>query len=69
MRIGQFSRTTLDYGASLSIAKPADNDYGSTIPAALKDPSLQLTDAQVQDLNQRIQDLFNVYRGERQWYS
>jgi hypothetical protein len=69
MRIGQFSRTSLDYGAVTDVAKPADNDYGSVIPNALQDPSLALTDAQKQDLTQRIQDLFNVYRGAREWYT
>ena len=69
MRIGRFSRTGLDYGAATDVVKPANNDYGSIMPDALNDPTLKLTEAQKQELVQRINDLFNVYRGAREWYT
>lgn len=65
MRQGQFSRTTHSFGASLDVVKSRNNDPGSVIPPELLDAALKLTDQQRQELARDIQDLFNLYRGER----
>jgi hypothetical protein len=69
MRMGQFSRTSHDFGPSLSVVKPANNNPGSTIPIELLDPSLALTEAQQREMAGDIRDLFNMYRGEREYYT
>ena len=65
MRSGQFSRMTHSFGPSLDVVKSRNNDPGSTIPPELLDASLKLSLAQQADLARDIQDLFNLYRGER----
>lgn len=69
MRIGSFSRTTHEYGGALGVIKPPDNNPGSVIPPELMDPSLHLTEAQQQDLAQRILDLYRMYQAEREYYA
>lgn len=69
MRMGQFSKSNIIYGQSLDVVKPRDNNPGSVIPAALFDPSLNLTEAQRQELTDRINDLFRVYQGERGYFT
>lgn len=66
-RSGSFSRGTVDYGNPLSFVKPADNNPGSKFDAPLLDPSLGLTDQQKEDLQQQIDDLDAVLRGERDY--
>lgn len=68
MRQGTFSRDVIRYGPSLSVVKPPLNDPGSYILPELMDPALALTEAQQYDLQQRIQDLYNLLRGEREYY-
>ena len=68
MRRGNFSRDVVQYGASLSVAKPPGNDPGSYILPELQDPTLALTEAQQYDLQQRIRDLYAIMRGEREFY-
>lgn len=68
MRTGSFSRVTVQYGADLSVVKPERNDWGTYIIPELQDPTLQLTQQQQYDLQQRIDDLFAIMRGEGQYY-
>jgi hypothetical protein len=68
MRQGQFSRSAVQYGQSLSLAKPPDNDPGSYIVGELKDPALALTLAQQYELQARIDDLYAIMKGEREYY-
>lgn len=56
---------THGFSPSLSVVKPSNNDPGSVIPPELLDAALKLTEAQRQELARDIQDLFNLYRGER----
>lgn len=69
MRMGSFSRSTHEYGPSLSIAKPADNNPGSIIPPELMDPALKLNEQQQRELAERIRDLYDIYKGEREYYT
>lgn len=68
MRQGTFSRSAISYGASMSVVKPPDNDPGSYIQPELLDPALALTLAQQYDLQSRIDDLYAIFRGERDNY-
>ncbi len=68
MRQGTFSRTQVQYGASLSVVKPPKNDPGSYLSRELLDPSLALTQAQQYQLQGQIDDLFSIMRGEQQIY-
>ena len=68
MRSGQFSRLTHQFGASLDVVKPKNNDPGSVIPPELLDRALALTESQRRELAQDIQDLYNLYRGERDMF-
>jgi hypothetical protein len=65
MRMGTFSRLTHSFGPSLSVIKPKNNDPGSVIPPELLDRALGLNESQRRELAQDIQDLYNLYRGER----
>lgn len=69
MRQGNFSRGEVLYGHALSIAKPPNNDPGSYIAPELLDPSLALTQAQQYDLQARIDDLYMIMKGEREYYA
>lgn len=68
MRQGQFSRDQVPYGASLAVVKPRRNNPGSYIDVELLDPALALTEGQQNDLQGRIDDLYQLLRGEREWY-
>jgi hypothetical protein len=68
MRQGQFSRSAVQYGQALSVIKPPDNDPGSYISPELKDTALALTLAQQYELQQRIDDLYAMMKGEREYY-
>lgn len=65
MRYGQFTRAFHEFGASLSVVKPRNNDPGSYVHPSLLDPALKLTLEQQQELAQDILDLFNLYKYER----
>jgi hypothetical protein len=65
MRFGQFSRLSHSFGPSLDVVKSPNNDPGSVIPPELLDRALQLDEAQRQELARDIQDLYRLYRGER----
>lgn len=68
-RTGSFSGGTQDYGSPLSVTKPADNKPASPYDEALLDPALKLTDAQKRELQERIEELYAVMRGEREYFS
>jgi hypothetical protein len=63
-RSGSFSKSTVSYGVPLSFAHPTDNAMPPQFDPALDDPSLKLTDIQKQELQDRIDDLYGVLRGE-----
>lgn len=66
-RIGQFSRSATSYGMPVGIIKPPDNvipQYASE----LLDPSLRLTDEERQELQDRIDELEAMLRGERDYF-
>ena len=63
-RRGQFSKAGVAYGIPLSVVHPIDNKMPPQFDPALSDPLLKLTDAQKQDLQDRIDDLTAVLRGE-----
>lgn len=60
-RVGSFLGPTLVYGAPLSIVHPSDNNVaGSQYHPSLRDPSLNLTDKQMYDLQQEINELYRT---------
>lgn len=65
MRSGQFSRASHEYGASMSMVKPRNNDPGSHIPPELLNPHLGLTLEQQEELAQDVGDLFALYKYDR----
>ena len=67
MRSGQFTRASHNYGASLSIVKPRNNDPGSYMPPEFLDPRHKLTLEQQEELSQDVADLFNLYKYERDY--
>lgn len=68
-RRGSFSGGGQVYGEPLSVVHPPDNNVDSARYASeLLDPSLQLTEQQREDLQQQIDDLYGVMRGERDYY-
>jgi len=69
MRQGGFNRGEVQYGQALSIAKPPLNDPGSYISAELLDPALELTLAQQNELQQRIDDLYRILQGEQTYFT
>lgn len=69
MRMGEFSRTTHGFAPSLSVVKSVNNDPGSQIPVELLDPALALSAAQQREMASDIRDLYNMYRGEREFFS
>ena len=68
MRSGQFSRLTHQFGASLDVVKPKNNDPGSVIPPELLDRALALTESQRRELAHDIQELYNLLRGGRDMF-
>lgn len=67
MRSGVFSRASHEYGASLSVVKPRNNDPGSYIAPELMNPNLGLTLEQQEELAQDVLDLFSLYKYERDY--
>lgn len=53
---------------SLAVVKTPNNNPGSVIPPELLDPALDLTEKQKQELAERIRDLYDMYRGQRDYY-
>jgi hypothetical protein len=69
MRTGQFSRDQVQYGNSLSVAKPPKNDPGSRIVPELMDPAMHLSLSQQEDLQARIESLYYTLKGEREYFT
>lgn len=69
MRMGSFVRDQIQYGQSLSVKKPPNNNPGSRIVPELLDPSLDLNLSQQEDLQSRIDSLYQTLRGEREWFT
>jgi hypothetical protein len=66
--MGQFSRDIIQYGQALAVVKPPNNDPGSYIDDALLNPALGLDLGMQYELQARIDDLYNIMRGERDWF-
>lgn len=66
-RMGQFSGGTAAIGRSLSFVHPRDNDFekGKYAPELLK---MKLTDKQRDELQDRINDLYKTFLGERDFF-
>lgn len=64
-RSGEFSRGAVAYGTPLNIVHPRNNKMPREFVNALYDPGLDLTLAQQEELQQRIDDLYQTLRGER----
>ena len=67
MRSGSFSRGGVAYGLPLSYIHPADNQMPAQFISELEDAALGLTLEQKQELQDRIDDLHGVLRGERDY--
>lgn len=60
-RTGQFLGPTQTFGAPLAIVKPADNNVTSSrYHPALLDPSLKLTEDQMRDMQNEINELYRT---------
>lgn len=66
-RKGQFSKGYVSYGAPLSFIHPPDNVMPSQFVDDLYDATLGLTQEQREELQDRIDDLYGVLRGERDY--
>lgn len=67
--MGQFSGGNKLYGAPLSIVHPPDNNVDAARYAPeLLDPSLKLKEKQREELQDRIDELYGVMRGERDYF-
>ena len=67
-RMGSFTGGGQLYGQPLSIVHPPDNNVDAArYSAALLDPSLKLTESQREDLQERVNELYGVLRGERDY--
>jgi len=67
MRKGSFSQGAISYGAPLGYIHPPDNTLPPQFDPLLDDAALGLSDAQKADLQDRIDDLFDTLRGERDY--
>ena len=68
MRQGSFSKGAVSYGQPLSFIHPIDNLMPPQWDTVLDDATLGLTDAQKQELQDRIDDLYATIRGERDYF-
>lgn len=66
-RRGRFSKGFVPYGAPLSYVHPSDNRLPSHLIPELEDAALGLTLDQQLDLQDRIDDLYQTLRGERDY--
>ena len=65
-RTGSFSGGGQLFGQPMSIAHPPDNNVDAARYApGLLDPSLKLTEAQREELQKQIDELYGTFRGER----
>lgn len=69
MRSGQFSQggKIYGYGFPLSFVHPPDNKMPGQFIPEIEDAFLKLTLEQKMDLQNRIDDLYQVLRGERRY--
>lgn len=67
MRSGNFSKDSVPYGFPSGVIHPADNKLPEQFVSELNDPALKLTLQQKQELQDRIDDLYTVLRGERDY--
>ena len=66
VRMGSFAAPTTTWGLPSNIDRPTNNDYGSLYDAALLNLG-GLSQADLQDLQGRIQDLYETLKAERQY--
>lgn len=66
-RSGQFSRGAVSYGTPLSVVHPKNNKMPREFIDALYSKSLDLELEQKAELQDRIDDLYAVLRGERDY--
>lgn len=62
MRTGQFTRATHDYGASMSIVKPKNNDMGDLTPPENYDYKSVFTKEQWEELTEDTTEILDVLR-------
>jgi hypothetical protein len=67
--MGNFTRDQVEYGQALSVKKPPKNDPGSATVKELLNPALDLSRAQEEELQARIDSLYQTLRGEREWFT
>lgn len=69
-RSGSFSGGGSLYGQPLAVIHPPDNNVDAARYAPdLLDPSLKLTEAELEELQDQIDELTGVMRGERDYFS
>lgn len=64
MRVGAFQAVDFQFGIPASIAKPADNNYPIFDSELL---SMSLSNQDLQDLQARIQAVYETLRGARDY--
>jgi hypothetical protein len=57
------------YGVPFSVIHPIDNKLPDQFVSDLNDPALNLTEQQKQEIQDRIDDLYMVLKGERDYVS
>ena len=62
MRTGQFTRATHEYGASLSIVKPKNNDPGDLTPPESVDWNDSFTKEQWEQLTTGADEIMDILR-------
>lgn len=62
MRTGQFTRASHDYGASLSIVKPKNNDPGDPTPPENVNWQTQFTKEQWAELTEDTEEILDILR-------
>jgi hypothetical protein len=68
-RMGSFSGGGQLFGQPIAVVHPPDNNVQAARYAPeLLDPSLQLTEQQREELQQRVDELYGVLRGERDYF-
>jgi hypothetical protein len=68
-RMGSFAGGGNLYGEPLSIIHPPDNNVDAARYAPeLLDKSLKLTEAQREELQKQVDELYGVLRGERDYF-
>lgn len=68
-RRGSFTKAGVDYGIPLSFVHPQDNKMPGPFIPELQNAALSLTLTQQQDLQDRIDDLYQTLKGERNYLS